>query len=85
MPAVIRGSGGRAVVGYQTAATLGRWRREGETVAFDVDTLAPYWSERPITALEVPLGKHWYRWPVVAGTLAGRHVTIGTSERLGER
>lgn len=81
----MRGDGGRAMVGYQTAATLGRWRRDGETVSFEVAQTYPFWSDQPITALEVPLGRHLYRWTVTSGTLTGRAVTVGDSSCLGAR
>ena len=80
----LRGFGGRAVVGYQTAATLRRWRRDGDRVTFEVARWEPFWRDKPVTALEVPIGRHFYRWPVVGGSVAQGDVEVGAAVCLGD-
>lgn len=83
---VVRGRGGRAVVGYQTAARLRSWRREGDVVTFEVDQCEPFWGDQPITGLEVPIGRHLYAWPVVSGALAtGEVIVTAEATCLGDR
>lgn len=68
------------MVGPYTAATLGAWTcdraAEGYTFTFAPSKLDGYWSQRPVTRIEVVLGTATWTWDVAGFDVSAGSVSL---------